>query len=96
MSYSGYEEYICEKGHYHSVDCLQYESNVNKCSICDSRMQWFHPVDTTNGEDKKNPMTFPGKKEIIGFDEKWQKDHRGNNYAIKIHLYKPGQHWRRI
>lgn len=46
MSYEGYEQYLCAKGHLRIVDC-----NMDDDSPCDcgEPMVWHNSVDTTNG-----------------------------------------------
>ena len=63
MSYEGYEQLLCAKGHYHIVDC--YDHKPNKCPAkgCKSKIVWQNSVDLTNGSrDDKG-------KRIDGFVE---------------------------
>lgn len=93
MSYEGYNEYLCENGHYNVVDC--YYDDIKICS-CNSKMKYYHSVDITNGYEENNPSTFPAEKTEIGFDDIWNKDHYGNKYAIKRMKYKPVKNWRKM
>ena len=46
MSYEGYEQCLCEDGHYYTRDCWDEEA---RCS-CGKEAAWSNPVDDTNGE----------------------------------------------
>jgi len=97
MSYEGYSEYLCEKGHYFNCDI--YADERKKCPQCKSKLAYCHAVDQTNGYIEDNPSTKPAPVKKIGFEDKWQKDHYGNKYAIKIPLYAPknnSKEWRKI
>lgn len=54
MSYEGYDEGLCEDGHYHSWDC--WDDPPAKClartteGVCGKELVWSHSVDQTNGE----------------------------------------------
>jgi hypothetical protein len=48
MSYSGYTEYLCENGHYHTADD-NYGCNVLPKCLCGEKMTHYKVVDTTNG-----------------------------------------------
>jgi hypothetical protein len=52
MSYEGYSQFICKKGHYFTKDC--YEIDYLKlrdiqCPFCSNNPVWENMVDTTNG-----------------------------------------------
>ena len=49
MSYEGFVQSLCSKGHLTEYDCC--ESDPKECRICKSKMVWFNAVDTTNGEN---------------------------------------------
>jgi hypothetical protein len=46
MSYEGYTQALCVKGHQNSID--QYEERET-CHVCQEALVWFHQVDLTNG-----------------------------------------------
>lgn len=95
MSYEGYNEFLCAKGHYLSCDC--YETDPETCHICGSKMQWWHPVDQTNGYDETNPSTYSAKIEHDGYDDEWHIDHYENRFATKRFRFKPASdEWRII
>lgn len=52
MSYEGYVEYLCKKGHYWSLNCWQadYDDLKNVCPICKKKPVRENSVDTTNDE----------------------------------------------
>jgi len=50
MGYEGYEQLLCENGHYSTADA--YESIDQKtwqCEVCGARLAWWNAVDETNG-----------------------------------------------
>lgn len=87
MSYEGYEELLCKKGHYSTHDCNDDHPAV--CVICGEPNLYRHSVDQTNGYNKEYPSTCEAPKTEIGFEDDWREDHYGNKYAVKIHLYEP-------
>ena len=69
MSYEGYSEWLCEKGHYQTSDA--YEDDPTTCRKCGAKLVWSHAVDQTNGElydddGKPVPGTHPYPLEKIG------------------------------
>lgn len=66
MSYEGYTQVLCAKGHYFAYDAyydsIAYPSKEWKCDICKAKMAWYNLVDLTNG-------SYEGKKRIDGFVE---------------------------
>lgn len=51
MSYEGYYQLICEKGHYFTVDCYMHHPHM-ACPLCGKSVAWWNIVDTTNDEGK--------------------------------------------
>jgi len=47
MSYEGYTQYLCAKGHIQTRDCM--EPTLKVCPSCGSRIAWSNGVDQTNG-----------------------------------------------
>lgn len=47
MSYEGYVEYLCTKGHRSCNDA--YEDDLQACPRCGGELVWHHAVDQTNG-----------------------------------------------
>jgi DNA-directed RNA polymerase subunit RPC12/RpoP len=92
MSYEGYEEYLCEKGHYINHDI--HDEHPEVCEHCGSKWVFWHPVDQTNGYEEDNPDTKPAPVTKIRDEEIWRKDHLGNQYCIMRPLYKPKSQWR--
>jgi len=64
MSYEGYTQVLCEKGHFTSYDAYSDTSSNKewKCPVCKAKRAWYNLVDLTNG-------SFEGKKRIDGFVE---------------------------
>lgn len=92
MSFEGYDEFLCKKGHYWAQDA--YDPREPFCPRCGQEAQCHHVVDQTNGivymeNGEPHPSTVPYPFEEIDYEDKWHEDHYGNKYAIKIPLYKP-------
>jgi len=50
MSFEGYYQCLCEKGHYSELDVYDPAANdTYVCPICNSPVAWHNQVDTTNG-----------------------------------------------
>lgn len=91
MSYEGYDEYICENGHYYKINV---HSKKELCCSCGAHWLWFHAVDQTNGYDENNPDTFKADKIEHGWTDIRNIDHYGNVYFTKQLVYKPYSiHW---
>ena len=60
MSYEGYTEYLCKKGHHSTTDC--YAEDLKKCR-CGEKIVLRKMVDTTN--DEGNPLILRPKKQTI-------------------------------
>lgn len=50
MSYEGYEQYLCENGHYWEEGCSYGNEDPIPCADCGKPPVWVHSVDTTNDE----------------------------------------------
>jgi len=49
MSFEGYDQILCENGHYHTHDCYNYtDFNAWTC-FCGAKCAWYNTVDETNG-----------------------------------------------
>jgi len=49
MSYEGYYQLICTRGHLWEMDCYQYEfAEAVQCPHCKGEVAWEHSVNTTN------------------------------------------------
>lgn len=53
MSYEGYSQFLCKKGHYWAKDCYVLiwlePKEYPKCPICKGKHVWENMVNTTNG-----------------------------------------------
>lgn len=97
MSYEGYEEFLCENGHYYTAACAFESESTAKCPHCKKKTKWWNAVDQTNGMDEDVPATMSAPKKEIGFDDKWKEDHYGNKYAVKILKFEPdSDRWRKF
>lgn len=51
MSYEGYEQHICENGHYFTCDALfMFDTRETTCPHCQSKSAWVNAVDETNAD----------------------------------------------
>lgn len=64
MSYEGFYEWLCAKGHYTATDA--YQDDPEKCPRCSANIVWRHSVDQTNGEIEGDPGTMPYPLEQVG------------------------------
>lgn len=91
MSFEGYYQVICEKGHYWTEDCWAYyhegDIECGICSIkdCNAGIAWTNLVDITNGSWDKEGNRIDGYKEPILISEKKCK----HCNSILERLYKP-------
>ena len=93
MSYEGYEEFLCEDGHYFTMGC--FDDSVPSCSHCGKLAMHRHSVDCTNGIEENNPSTMMADKIILGFTESINVDHHGNKYFSKVNTWAPaGTEWK--
>ena len=58
MSYEGYVQYLCEKGHYHTQDC--YADDATQCPTCKRKIIWQNSVDETNGSFDEQGIRIDG------------------------------------
>ena len=61
MSYEGYVQLLCAKGHLTEIDC--YEDIPEKCH-CGRKFVWRNGVDTTNGSYDDNGNRIDGAVEL--------------------------------
>jgi hypothetical protein len=94
VSYEGSVEYLCADGHY--CVCDAYEDDLRWCRHCAKPITYCHSVDQTNGLITGDPGTQPAPKTQIRTDDAWRMDHYGTKYAIRVPIYEPGEHWRRV
>lgn len=95
MSYEGYEELLCAKGHHHEHDC--YDTRPLACPHCGSPWTHQHAVDETNGfQEEGIPGSWPAPTDELGSEDVWHTDHHGNRYATKLMRHAPKAGWTRI
>ena len=55
MSYEGYEQLLCKKGHYWFADAYEFfdlaDDERPMCPVCKTPVVWWNSVDQTNCED---------------------------------------------
>jgi hypothetical protein len=64
MSYEGFVEYLCAKGHHSTNDA--YDEDLTRCPRCGGPLVWNHVVNQTNGVVEGNPGTNLWPLEQIG------------------------------
>lgn len=96
MSYEGYEEFLCQNGHYWTVDAMTMIHGDNEekdkariCAVCHHKAVYVASVDETNGVDVDIPETMPAPKKLIGYTDIPCTDHHGNKYFGKANCYEP-------
>lgn len=91
MSYEGFQEYLCARGHYHCYDCQDDVPMVCGQHGCMARLKWVHQVDTTNGYDPRYEVTSFAERIPMGFDDIQKVDHYGNVYYEQHLRFAPAQ-----
>jgi hypothetical protein len=62
MSFEGFDQYLCAKGHSWEKDAYDYGDVV--CPVCDGNAVWWNQVDETNGS-----FDDDGNRRIDGYVE---------------------------
>lgn len=62
MSYEGFEQYLCPKGHTWNMSCFDIEEAI--CPICKEKAIWENSVDETNGTYDENGNDITGYIEL--------------------------------
>lgn len=83
MSYEGYSQFLCKKGHYWTVDCnlLTYKDKKERCPSCNKEFVFENMVNITNGSFDNDGTRIDGfidlkvKKVRSGFCSECKKQH---------------------
>ena len=89
MSYEGYSQFWCKKGHYWAVDCyLVSDDKKQKCPICNEEEVFENMVDVTNGSLDEDGTRIDGfiEPEIIKEEKLICKC--GNEHICSCSIYK--------
>ncbi len=86
MSYEGFVQQICEKGHFSGRDCM--DDNA-ACRICGGKLVWENNVDQTNWEDFGYIRQEDMKKFVIQEEVIEICSHCGQNKQVSPTLYRP-------
>jgi hypothetical protein len=75
MSYEGYEQHLCENGHYYTRDADYSYGEPSPCPYCNAKCAWINCVDQTNGPsqgliDMKNLLVTPEVVETCNLGHK--------------------------
>lgn len=63
MSFEGYYQVLCKKGHYTTYDCYSaYADDEWACEICGEGEAWSRIVDCTNGDDEPTKLKIVSQK----------------------------------
>jgi len=67
MSFEGYYQCLCEKGHYFIVDIYEWDLPElrPKCPICKKDIIWYNLVDETNEEPVGRVKRFKVKSKKV-------------------------------
>jgi len=62
MSFEGYYQIICKKGHYFEKDvyAATFIEDEEKCPYCKAKMAWWNMVDVTNGSFNEKGRRIDG------------------------------------
>lgn len=66
MSYEGYEQVLCENGHYATVDCYNFDEDW-RCFYCGAKAKWTNGVNLTNGCVDENGEDISGHIDITPY-----------------------------
>lgn len=98
MSYEGYEQGLCAKGHYHHWDCNDVAPKKCLHKGCKEKIVWWNAVDLTNGS-----YDLKGKTRIDNFVRLKTKHQKickckecGNVHNIETTYYIPKKKGHRI
>lgn len=96
MSYEGYSQLLCKKGHYWTLNYYEMdytELKDNQCPICGEPAIWENMVDTTNGsfdeetdERIDNYIELKQKSETSGICSAC-----GGKHICEVTYFKPGE-----
>ena len=66
MSYEGFSQYLCIKGHHWTEDCMStgFELKDNKCPYCGESAVWENMVNVTNGSYDDDGKRIDGYIEL--------------------------------
>jgi hypothetical protein len=64
MSFEGYYQVLCKKGHYTTYDCYSLHADEPgwTCKICGEGEGWSRIVDCTNGDDEPTKLKIASQK----------------------------------
>ena len=88
MSFEGYYQVICEKGHL-STEGLDFYEDTWKCPYCESKCAWTNIVDTTNGSYDEKGRRIDGYKKlkIKKPAKKCKCEKCGNEHIVEVATY---------
>ena len=69
MSYEGYDQVLCEKGHLSSFDCFDEGWMFNPICHCGAKLVWYNPVNETNGSFEEDENGIETDIRIDGYIE---------------------------
>jgi len=62
LSFEGYTQYLCAKGHYFARDVYDYSDVI--CHVCKNAAVWWNQVDETNGTHDDDDNRIDGFVEL--------------------------------
>lgn len=94
MSYEGYTELLCERGHYGTIDAFD-DAGAWQCPACGATAAYTCEVDQTNGYDRTDPRTYGGETTVTG-EAVWCQCACGHKHIAGQPTYAPkGNRWHR-
>ena len=86
MSYEGYSQFLCRKGHYWTEDCYLADIKTSVCPICKGKAIWENMVDVTNGSFDEKGIDISG---YINLKEKSVNKCKHCNSTLETTYYIP-------
>lgn len=90
MGYEGYEQHICENGHYfHNYDMYSgmFSDDPTRCTYCQAPSAWRNCVDQTNGPSQ-GEIPMEKLKAFLVSPAEEQKCNLGHFHLIKEAIYR--------
>lgn len=87
MSYEGYEQWICENGHYQTGSDRYHLTVEPKCHFCSAAIVWGNPIDDTNCDSYGEiPMELLNKFRVS--EEVVETCNMGHPHIVKHAVYR--------
>jgi DNA-directed RNA polymerase subunit RPC12/RpoP len=92
MSFEGYYQFLCKKGHNWDEDCYAIEPEEAKCPTCKEKVKWWNLVDHTNGSFDDDGVTRIDGYIELKVDKLIKCEHCGSTISVTYEIPKKGGH----